>query len=242
LGEEGGVNLTGFVGNNSLNSIDTLGLIGGLSIPAPPVPEGELTRAAAFALIAYYGKVGEGLPQRLLRRWLWREGDYRLTSAEFGTDLWGPKAYRVNNAFDNPPTYRRINTLTMSSRFRSDLAAACGSGDGKGSFSGTYLIPDYALSGRTLGHFFWTVEASVKCACCSSGYEATGTVRVEDVWDFNAAYRENRKDEADVAKMRWFHRITGMGQDFGITTERYAVSESSKCNSNPLDLPYLKRQ
>ncbi len=124
--------------------------------------------------------------------------------------------------------------------FNSDLASKCSSGGE--TFTGKYLITDYANTPRTFGHFFWYVEVTVKCGCCKGGYEATGTIHLEDPYDFNAMDRANRQDEADVRTMRWFHNITGMGKDFTIRSSRYPVTETSSCDSGPVGRPFLKRQ
>jgi RHS repeat-associated protein len=235
--EAGGVNLYGFVSNNPTNDVDPLGLVGGGSGNQPPTPkEIEGARTRAFQLIKYFGNVGEGLPQKLLRRWLWKEGDYKLSDAEFNS-VWGEKNYRVNAAFDNASVYKKINTLSMSEDFMRDLASKS---EGQ-TFSGTYLIPDYAF-GRTLGHFFWFVKVEAKRGCDKFTYEAKGTVHIEDNYDFNSMDRANRNDEGDVQKMRWFHNITGMGKDFKISSTRYPVSEKAPNSSSPYEAGYLKRQ
>jgi RHS repeat-associated protein len=240
--EDGGTNLYGFVSNDPIDGSDSLGLVGGVVGNRPfTAQEVEGARTRAFQLITYFGDVGPGLPQKLLHRWLWKEGDYQLTDDEFNEHLWGDKPYRVNRAFDNPATYNRIVSLQMSENFKRDLESNCKSGSGGETFSGTYSITDYANTGRTLGHFFWSIEVQVKCGCCKGGYEAKGSVHVDDEYNFDVQNRANRQDESDVAKMRRFHTITGMGRDFNITTSRYPVSETSKCDGNPMDTPYLKR-
>ena len=174
--EDGGANLYGFVGNDPTDGADPLGLVGGVIGNRPfTAQEVDGARNRAFQLITYFGGVGEGLPQKLLRQWLWKRGDYTLTDAEFNETAWGDKNYHAIHPTGVSSDQVGLLSLNMIPEFKSDLESKCSKGGE--TFKGSYMILDYANTGRTLGSFFWYVDVSVKCGCKKGDYNASGQVR-----------------------------------------------------------------
>jgi hypothetical protein len=170
-----------------------------------------------------------GLPQNLLHRWIWEQGDYKLTTEEFKNSLWGQGQYHVANSSHDLQKAGTELSLRGNLQFVRDLIQNCGlGGSGKQSFNGTYYLQEYAETGRTFGNFSFAVKVNVKCKCqkepsFSYGYEATGSISASDRYDFDAGNRV-LGDEWDVLRMRWL-RNTGIGKDFNLTTDQYPISE-----------------
>ena len=108
--EQGGLNLYGMVGNDSVNAWDWLGLW-----MEDYVIEDSITledrRRYWFDLVVRRGKVKPGLPQDLLRQWLWARGDYHISKDDFIKHVW-----------------QNGNDLTTDDDLIKDLESACAAG------------------------------------------------------------------------------------------------------------------
>ena len=226
--EQGGSNLYGFCLNDGINYIDGNGL-----------EPSNITKGFWYNLIKWKGDINDPLADAFLKHWIWGNGEeYRLSDSEFLTHVWGYEMYRVNKNFNRSDLKDRRDTLKMDPTFEKDLQSKCKGGN---SFSGTYYIPDYALTSRTLGDILFIVNVEVKCTCNEigkPGYEAKGTIRIQDAWDFNPMNRL-QTDESAVGQMRKLHEKTGIGHDFPITSRPYSIKEN--WSGFAADTPYLER-
>ena len=120
--------------------------------------------------MVYYGNIAPGLPQRLLRNYMFNNGaKFTVTKKEILIEL------------------RPITSLLLSQKFIGDLRSAATAG-GKG-FSGKYSLKSGTALNGSLGQFTTDAKVTVPCVTVSSGgqihYSAKGTATLKDTWDFD---------------------------------------------------------
>ena len=201
IGERGGLNLYGMLGNGAIALFDRLGLeMDPLfydfppldSLPPPGIPD---HRADWEETIANFGNVAGGLPRRMLHHWFYGGGrDYWLTENDFHLCVKSQHA-----------------DLMRSEKFKEDLGKYMKS---DGYFEGEYRSVTDSAVARTLGNFQLIMKVTVTCH--PRGWHAVGTIEGDREgmrYDFNPG---NRPDESEVTMMRWFSYLVLGPKDYDV--------------------------
>jgi RHS repeat-associated protein len=207
LAEEfGGENLYRFVANNPIANLDFLGLW----IP-------EWLKEAIYDTVVNVGKIAKGLPQRLLRNYIFGNGqEFILTKSEILLELKPITSLRLHESFVNDI----VSTLTSNNN----------------SFSKKYNLKSITELNGSLGNF--TTEASVKVQCISKSnriyYTASGSAKIKDRWDFDWQLWEYIKRQIGLESTNnrpWYGQWRTMvgstipGDAFDVTSEELDVQQ-----------------
>lgn len=203
--EFGGLNIYGFVGNDTANRLDYLGL----------KTDEEKAQDFTFAMISTFGGVRNKLQVDLLRTWIYGDkSDYQLSKDDFVEFVF--KDTSLKEVLDN--------------QFDKDLKKHCSKS--AASFKGDYLIKSYAKTGRTLGNYFTTVSVEVECKCPEDdhvfpAFFAKGKLNIAapEVYDYNKANRPII-DEIQVAMVRIWGKVFSVGKDFEIKMDDISFHEN----------------
>jgi RHS repeat-associated protein len=203
IGENGGENLYGFVGNDCVTRIDTYGLLSesqweavrklaawryknaDLAFLIEQVDSliGDYSWQQLYEAVKREANITHPLQDKMLKNWMQIDG--------FTED---PLKLTVEDAISAEIQFRMFS----NSKFQADVKNKA---TPKGSvFSGSYEnISATAGLGRTLGNFEVDVKAEVK-ACNVDGtlkWEANGTFIIKDIYDFNYTNSEAERAVKD---------------------------------------------
>jgi len=203
-----GMNLYQYVGNNPLNRIDPFGLddepsfwddvefawdritsqslgetindfTGGSSLVPSPKVDGA--KEIMYQLAIKAGSLDAGLPQRLLRRYMFGYGlTYNLSKAEF---------------FEARP--HKID-IREHKQFLADLQKYC-QGEKEVIFSGKYNFSAAMRLKASLGRYTLKLDVRVKC-CTPESWSVTGNAEAYDVWDFNVDWSDYNKKKKSKSR------------------------------------------
>jgi len=152
------LNLYNFILNNPINDIDPYGLIVNFT----------RTREWIFKKVIAIGNIAPGLPQRILRHYIFGQGNlFMITKNEILYEL-------------KPRT-----SLFSNLQFKPDLINAARKGEG---LSKRYNLPSTTSLPGSLGNFTTEVDVEVDCVVLDNGildFVATGNAKVKDYWDFD---------------------------------------------------------
>lgn len=178
LGEVGGMNVYGFVDNNTPDRIDILGLQGCMTQGCADAQVMAL-QGNAFNSAIEIGNIPPGFPRELLGRYIYGDGSTLYLSPEVFLENVKPRGsiYRPN---------------AWSSGFSEDLKAdvkrhcsACRSTAEV--WRGRYRFGVFDRGSRTAGLGYFLMEADVSCSCMAPNkweVQCQATTR-GDYWDFN---------------------------------------------------------
>jgi RHS repeat-associated protein len=172
IGEDGGVNIYAFVRNKTQRYIDAEGLDPFETTGAPTVDGREVL----FHLIVKIGEIPEGMPQQLLRHYMWGPPtDFLITPERFAGEQFRSSVY-------SPNIQPNITDLPLA--LADDIRDKCKEGTTV-EWEGKYA---YGCAHRVkggLGNFVMDADVTV---CCHGpdkwSITGTSTFRKED-WDFH---------------------------------------------------------
>jgi len=223
--EEGGVNLYELVANSPLGVLDCLG---GIPIDLPPSiggpKPGMPSREEWYKMAIYLGNIAPGLPQKLLRNYIFNNGaKMTLTKGEI-TEL------------------EPLTSLYLNPTFNSDLLINAKRSQLSGltvKFEGKYNLSSAAQLNGTLGTFGTIASVNVLVCATRAGsisWNATGTATIYDEWDFDRKLWEYIKGKLWLGPgngRTWYGQWRTMagsfipGTKFIIDSETIPVSEKS---------------
>ena len=214
IGENGGINLYGMVGNNLIDDIDYLGMF---DFPLPtnfnyPNGHGMDPRpvAAIPAEIAgFFGIEGmmHGLPTHLVREYIARGNGFTLDDEEFAQAVWGGVAKRmhpIEKAMDPGTHSGQIMTMQQDSKGQFIKDANRKIGQGGGDFlGGKYQITTYATQNATYGNFSMWIKGKF-CVDSHGDYTGWAALKASDKFDFNkSTHRSHAAEQTTANGRRW---------------------------------------
>jgi len=188
LGEKGGAHLYAFVGNSPVHGVDVLGLQGAW------IPRGferpdiftqlredrareESARQSWFRRAVRIGNIPPGLPQELLRRYIWETGGtLRLSASRFLAEV------KPVGSIKDPDRYG----ISLPKKLTQDLAAKCKSGHTV-RFDGSYRFACFHSAHSTggLGRFIMSAQVRV-CCTGKDTWVLRGSAQLEpELFDFD---------------------------------------------------------
>ena len=211
IGEMGGPNLYTFIGNRPILGVDTLG-DQGFFFPAtpsqnpppyPPLPTQpgireyqaaeEWLRQFWYEKTISIGGFRDRLAKLFLHRYIWGEGDYKLTVGEFLNEI------KPNGSVYNP---NKWSPNGYNERLKADLATK------RGAFKGTYTFGIFDTGNWTggIGRASMIADVTV-CRDANGGWSLSGTAKlVDDAWDFDWTWRNLIREQ--------YQKASGYGDSF----------------------------